>query len=127
MVDDREDVRTLTLDTVAELRELIARLRADPTVRRYLFGPCDELDTTEEPTHCACGRELHGVRLWAAEFTWRPCVDCPGHGVFRCRNCHRKTVWPVPRRDCAPSSVDRRRRPPPYPGGDVGRRRRQAE
>jgi len=86
MADDAEGVRQIHLDNVAALRDLITQLRADPTVRRWTFGPFDELDKTGEPTHCPCGRELNGLRGFAAEYRWRLCVDCPGHGQYRCRN-----------------------------------------
>lgn len=116
MAADREGVREVHLDSVAALRELITRLRADATVRRWRYGPYDVLDETDEPTHCRCGRELKGPRADAAEYRWRLCVDCPGHAICRCRGCGQKTVWPQPSPQCRPSTVDRRGRPPPYPG-----------
>jgi hypothetical protein len=112
---DREGVRQVHLDDVAALRDLITQLRADPTVRRWRYVPYDELDKTGAPTHCRCGRELDGLRSYAAEYHWQPCADCPGHDVYRCRGCGQVTVWPVPGLACQPSTVDRRRRPPPYP------------
>ena len=117
MADDREGVRQGHVDTVAALRDLIIGLRADPTVRRWTFGPFDELDKTGAPTHCRCGRELDGLRGYAAEFRWRLCVDCPGHEQHRCLGCGEVMLWPVPGPGCRPSRVDRQRRPPPYPGG----------
>ncbi len=117
LAEDAEGVRQVHVDNVAALREVITGLRADPTVRRWTFGPFDELDKTDAPTHCRCGRELDGPRTYAAEYRWRLCVDCPGHEQYRCRGCGQVTMWPVPGPECQPSTVDRQRRPPPYPGG----------
>lgn len=85
MADDRESVRQVHVDTVVALHDLITEVRADPTVRRWAYGPFDELDTAGAPTHCACGRELKGLRGYAAEYRWRLCIDCPGHDQYRCR------------------------------------------
>jgi len=117
MADDREGVRQVHVDNVAALHDLITRLRADPTVRRWTFGPFDELDKTGAPTHCRCGRELDGPRGYAAKYRWRLCVDCPGHEQHRCRGCGQVMMWPVPGPECLPSTVDRQLRPPRYPGG----------
>jgi hypothetical protein len=95
MAADREDVRQVHVDSVAALRDLIMQLRADPTVRRWDFGPYDELDKTGAPAQCRCGRELDGPRAIAAEYRWRLCADCPGHEVYRCRSCGQATIWPV--------------------------------
>src|SRR5690242_907475 len=87
MAADHEDVRQVHLDSVIALRGLITELRADPTARRWRYGPYDELDKTGAPTHCGCGRELDGLRAYAAEYRWRLCADCPGHEMYRCRGC----------------------------------------
>src|SRR2546430_762884 len=86
LAEDAEGVRQVHVDNVAALRDVITELRADPTVRRWTFGPFDELDKTDAPTRCRCGRELDGPRAYAAEYRWRLCVDCPGHEQYRCRN-----------------------------------------
>ena len=85
LAEDAEGVRQVHVDNVAALRDVITELRADPTVRRWTFGPFDELDKTDAPTRCRCGRELDGPRMYAAEYRWRLCVDCPGHEQYRCR------------------------------------------
>jgi hypothetical protein len=115
MADDRERVRQVHVNTVVALHDLLTEVRADPTVRRWAYGPFDELDTAGAPAHCACGRELKGLRGYAAEYRRRPCIDCPGHDEYRCRGCGHVTMWPVPGPECRPSTVDRQRRPPPYP------------
>jgi hypothetical protein len=115
--DDREGVRQVHVHNVAALGGLSTRLRADPTVRRWTFGPFDELDKTGAPTHCRCGREFDDARAYVAEYRWRLCVNCPGHEQYHCRGCGQVTMWPVPGPECRPSKLDRQRRPPPYPGG----------
>lgn len=55
MADDREGVRTMHVDSVTALRDVVTNLRADPTVRRFHYGPYDEMDTAGGPTHYACG------------------------------------------------------------------------
>src|SRR5437763_14156348 len=63
MAEDAEGVRQVHVDNVAALREVISELRTDSTVRRWTFGPFDELDKTDAPTRCRCGRELDGPRV----------------------------------------------------------------
>src|SRR5262249_14728356 len=98
------------------------QLRTDATVRRWEFGPYDELDKTGAHAHAICCPELDGPLATAAQYRGRLCVDCPGHEVYRCRGCGEATVWPVPGPECQPSVVARRRRPPPHPGSHGPRR-----
>ena len=77
MAEDAEGVRQVHVDNVAALREVITGLRTDPNVRRWTFGPFDELDKTDAPTHCRCGRELDGPRTYAAKYRWRCASTAP--------------------------------------------------
>ena|SRR2546423_9133850 len=70
------NIQTLRYD-VAALRDVISGLRTDPTVRRWTFGPFDDLDKTDAPTHCRCGRELDGPRTYAAKYRWRCASTAP--------------------------------------------------
>lgn len=105
---DREEIREFTVDTIARLRGAVESARADPLVRRYRFERIHYLDRTDAPTACACGRALEGPLSVRAERAWVDCRGCPGHVLYRCRDCSLVTVWPTPSRECTPT------RPPAF-------------
>ncbi|MGH3715833.1 MAG: hypothetical protein ACRDT4_20595 [Micromonosporaceae bacterium] len=99
---DREEVREITVNTIAALRGAVESARADPLVRRYQFERLHYLDHSDAPAYCDCGRELEGSLYVRAERAWVDCRGCPGHFLYRCRGCPQVTVWPVPTRECEP-------------------------
>ncbi len=99
---DREEIREITVDTIAKLRAAVEIARADPMVRKYRFERMHYLDHDDAPSHCDCGRELEGPLSIRAPRAWVDCRGCPGHVLYRCRDCARVTVWPDPSRECQP-------------------------
>ncbi|MGH3646904.1 MAG: hypothetical protein ACRDTM_06980 [Micromonosporaceae bacterium] len=102
---DREEIREITVDTIARLRAAVESARADPKVRRYRFERIHYLDHTDAPDRCGCGRKLEGPLPVRAERAWVSCRGCPGHVLYRCRGCTRVTVWPAPSRECEPAQT----------------------
>lgn len=100
---DREEPRSFTVESVAELRAAVETARADPLVRRYRFERVHELDHGDEPTRCRCGRALDGGLYVRAERAWVDCRGCPGHILYRCRACAVVLIWPDPTYECRPN------------------------
>lgn len=92
------------VETVVQLRAVVAWARANPHVIRYSFRPVDYL---EGPRALTCSR---GHRLEAPDprqpyrlkqdIRRYGCRGCPGHDVTACPTCGELVVEPVPAHGC---------------------------
>jgi hypothetical protein len=98
--DGHAGVRSGSVDTVAQLREVVHWAQANPRVRRWSIRPVDAL-IGDPPTRCRQGHPLltalHPNRMTG----WLPCTGCGGHVLLVC-DCGDRVIAPVPGPDCGP-------------------------
>lgn len=103
--DGHTGVRCREVDTVAQLRAVIAWARANPRVRRFSFRPVDHL--VGEPRwadFCPSGHPLYTYPHPQRREGWLPCRADGGHQLRTCPTCQIRMIEPDPGPDCGPPS-----------------------
>ena len=99
--DGHTGLRSREVETVAQLREVVAWARANPRVRRWSFHPYDRL-VGELATRCRHGHLLQTYTTWYRTSGWLVCGSCGGHHLIICQDCGDRVIDPVPGPDCGP-------------------------
>lgn len=94
-----ERVQVLSATTVRELREVVQRARADPSIVRYRFWRHREW-TGPDPPH-DCGGSGDGQYV-PAGITDVACCCGQGHRVYRCHRCGAEEIHPELGTGCGP-------------------------
>ncbi|NES14601.1 MULTISPECIES: hypothetical protein [Micromonospora] len=97
------------VDSPAELRQLVARARADRHVVAFPYCRVREL-VGDEPQHCRNGHSYVGGSATRPVRDWLPC-SCGGHLALRCARCPDVRVDPDVSADCNPSTASGGQRP----------------
>ena len=107
------------VDTVAQLRAVVAWARANPRVRRWSIEPVDRLVGRPRWTDaCPRGHRLARYPHPHRRDDWLPCAACPGHRLTTCPTCRARMIEPEPSPDCGPPPGWPPSTPPPGPTGD---------
>jgi len=115
-----DPVRSREVESIAQLREVVAWARRNPNVTGYSFRPVDHLDG--DPAEVC--RNGHRLMVWPAggrNPSWLICAGCLGHRLAVCPQCGDRVIEPVPGPDCGPPSRTPLRRGPPLPGCEAPR------
>lgn len=107
--DGHDGVRSREVETVEQLRAVIAWARANPRVRRYAYRPVEHL--VGEPrwaATCPQGHPLVSYPHPQRREGWLPCVADGGHQLRVCGTCGVRMIEPEPGPECGP--------PPGWPG-----------
>ncbi|MEV0649935.1 hypothetical protein AB0I28_32230 [Phytomonospora sp. NPDC050363] len=101
-LDGRRERRWVRAASVAEVRRLVERARADRAVVAWRLGTEHVLDEADRPKTCpACAGELeplaarHAATGQSRSAKRLACRACPGHVRITCAACEVPVVWPA--------------------------------
>ncbi|SCL27268.1 hypothetical protein GA0070624_3467 [Micromonospora rhizosphaerae] len=92
------------VDSPAELRQLVAQVRADRHVVAFPYCRVREL-VGDEPQRYRSGHSYAGGSATRPVRDWWRC-RCGGHLVLRCRMCPDVRLDPIVSTDCTPRRTD---------------------